>query len=593
MHLSSWLQARLPASPKRRRPFELIYAADELPPTASLLVLAMQHAMTVLAFVAYVLAAAKMANIPVPQTQSIVTLTLIAMGLITAMQAWGGKWGSGSLLVFQPDPMMISFASIAIATHGIGSLVSVTLLVAVVTMVAGPVIGRLRPLFPPTVVGTVVCMAGLGLVSPAMHNALGLDAHKQIHGNSVLVAAVTMVCIVFCSVWGGRRLKLMGMLAGIAAGSLTAYACQMLSGAEWMQQAPWLALPQPIAPNFSLSPTLMGAIIFITLLNQLDNIGCLSIMEKTDNADWRRADMAFIGRGIRANGLGDLLAGLLGSFPTAPCSANIALAHATRSTSRYIGLATAAMLLLVALSPKLTVLLTLIPDAVLGAVELYACAYLMVSGIEMIATRALDSRGIFMVGLSLSAGLATMLIPELGAQAPEQLRLLAGDGFIVAGSLVVALNLLFRWGTKQQASKTLDQHTGIALHQQITDFVEQQGAAWSARHDVVRRAASAALEAAEAITATGHGHLLSIAGSFDEFRMDLTLTHAGPPIALDRTTSHMPMELPTDAIWDADDLAMDAALQRMSHTLLHHLADKVSSGSDKQHASWLCLHFEH
>lgn len=593
MGFSTWLQARLPASPQRRRPFELIYAADELPPTAPLLVLAAQHAMTVLAFVAYVLAAAKMANIPLPQTQSIVTLTLMSMGLITALQAWGGRWGSGSLLVFQPDPMMISFASIAIATHGIGSLVSVTLLIAIVTMVAGPVIGRLRPLFPPTVVGTVVCMAGLGLISPATHSALGLDAGKHVNGASALVAAVTMVCIVACSVWGGRRLKLMGMLAGIVAGSLTAYACQLIRGGEWMLQAPWLALPHPISPSFNLDPTLMGAIVFITLLNQLDNIGCLTIMEKSDNADWRRADMAVIGRGIRANGLGDLLAGLLGSYPTAPCSANIALAHATRSTSRYIGLATAVLLLLVALSPKLTVLLTLIPDAVLGAVEMYACAYLMVSGIEMIASRALDSRGIFMVGLSLCAGLATMLIPELGAQAPEQLRLLVSDGFIVAGTLVVGLNLLFRWGTKQQASKALDPLAGISLQQQITDFVEQQGAVWSARNDVVRRAASAALEAAEAIAATGHGQLLCVEGSFDEFRLDLTLTHAGAPMALDLAAHPTPLELPTEAIWDADDQALDAALQRMSHTLLHHLADKVSSGSDKPGQAWLCLHFEH
>jgi xanthine/uracil permease len=552
--------------------------------------LALQHAATVLAFIAYVLAAAKIAGLSVPQTHSIVALTLLAMGTITALQAWGGRLGSGSLLVFQPDPMMITIAGAAIAASGIGAVVAVTIIVAVVTIVVGPLIGKLRPLFPPTVVGTVICMAGLGLIEHAVSNSLGLDAQRHINGVSVLISGAALASIVACSVWGGRRLKLLGMLVGIAVGLVIAVMGDQLVGLEWVQAAPMLALPERIAPSFGLDPAIIGAIVLITILNQLDNIGCLSMMEKTDNADWRRADMGAIGRGIRANGFGDLLAGMFGSFPTAPCSANIALAHATRSTSRYIGLATAALLLLVALSPKLTMALTLIPSAVLGAVELYAAAYLLVSGIEMVASRALDSRGIFMVGLSLCAGLATMLMPELGQQAPEGLRILVGDGFVVAGFLVVVLNLLFRLGTKQQAQLTLDRTHG-ALNQQITDFVEQQGAIWAARSDVVRRAASVALEATEAIAAAGRGLPLAVRGSFNEFNFNLELVHAGEPLPLQAAGG--PSEMTAEALWEADDAALDAALERVSSVLIHHLADKVSSARTSDGNALLQLHFDH
>lgn len=590
MSLLAKLGSYLPASPPRRRPFELIYAADEAPPAGALLLLALQHAATVLAFIAYVLAAAKIAGLSLPQTHSIVALTLLAMGTITALQAWGGRLGSGSLLVFQPDPMMITIAGAAIAASGIGALVEVTIIVAVVTIVVGPLIGKLRPLFPPTVVGTVICMAGLGLIEHAVSNSLGLDAQRHINGVSVLISGAALASIVACSVWGGRRLKLLGMLVGIAVGLVIAVMGDQLVGLEWVQAAPVVAFPERIAPSFGLDPAIIGAIVLITILNQLDNIGCLSMMEKTDNADWRRADMGAIGRGIRANGFGDLLAGMFGSFPTAPCSANIALAHATRSTSRYIGLATAALLLLVALSPKLTMALTLIPSAVLGAVELYAAAYLLVSGIEMIASRALDSRGIFMVGLSLCAGLATMLMPELGQQAPQGMRILVGDGFVVAGFLVVVLNLLFRLGTKQQAQLTLDRAHG-ALNQQITDFVEQQGAIWAARSDVVRRAASVALEATEAIAAAGRGLPLAVRGSFDEFNFNLELVHAGEPLPLQAADG--PSEMTAEALWDADDAALDAALERVSSVLIHHLADKVSSTRTSDGNALLQLHFDH
>nr|WP_315463342.1 solute carrier family 23 protein [uncultured Rhodoferax sp.] len=590
MPLLARLASRLPASTPRRRPFELIYASDELPPLGALGVLALQHAATVLAFVAYVLAAAKIAGLSVPQTSSVVALTLLAMGTITVLQAWGGRWGSGSLLVFQPDPMMITIAGAAIAASGVGALVEVTLIVAVVTMVAGPLIGKLRPLFPPTVVGTVVCMAGLGLIEQAVTHSLGLDAQKQINGTSALISGAALASIVACSVWGGRRLKLLGMLAGIAVGMLIAIVSRQLVGLEWVQVAPVLALPERIAPSFTLSPSMVGAIALITLLNQLDNIGCLSMMERSDNADWRRADMGVISRGIRANGLGDLLAGMFGSFPTAPCSANIALAHATRSTSRYIGLATGALLLLIAMSPKLTMALTLIPTAVLGAVEVYAAAYLLVSGIEMIASRALDSRGIFMVGLSLCAGLATMLMPELGRQAPYGLHVLLTDGFVVTGATVVVLNLVFRLGVRQHAASVLDGGHG-AVNQQITDFVDAQGAAWSARSEVVRRAASAALEATEAIAAAGCGKPLEVRGNFDEFNFVLELVHAGDPLVL---AADEPLaEMSAEALWEADDQAWEAAVAHASSRLIFHLADRVSSARCADGRALLRLHFEH
>ena len=620
--LSRWL----PPSKPVRRPFELIYAADECPPRGALGLLALQHAATVLALIAHVLAAAKIAGLSLPQTHSIVAMTLLGMAMGTALQAWGGRWGSGTLLVFQPDPMMITVAGAAIASYGLGSLVQVSLIAAGVTLCVGPLMRHLRALFPPTVVGTVVCMGGLGLVEPAMRNALGIHEASagaatglqtlQIDGISALISGATLASIVVLSVWGGRCFKLLGVLAGLLMGLLIAALSDRLLGLEWLHSAPWLALPQPIAPSFNLGPEIIFAIVLIATLNQLDNIGCLIVMDKTDNADWRRADMQMVGRGIRANGASDFLSGLFGSFPTAPSSANIALVHATGSSSRYIGLACAALLLLVALSPLLTMALTLIPQAVLGAISLYAAAYLIVSGIEMIATRALDSRGIFMVGLSLCAGLATMLMPGLSQGLPEGVAMLAGDGFVVTGVCVMGLNLLFRLGTRLRASCQLDPGQGAgqgSINHQLTAFVERQGAAWGARMDIVRRAALAALEASEAIQAAGGGRLLVIRGSFDEFNFDLELLHEGEPLRLggsaagsgDGSAGEGAAEAPLDLdalmnidSTDADDAAemerqLDAAMARVSGVLIRHLADKLSSASLGAGQAVLRLHFDH
>ncbi|MCX2863476.1 hypothetical protein OOZ63_16720 [Paucibacter sp. PLA-PC-4] len=591
MTLSRLLSRYLPPSKPARRPFELVYAADECPPPAALGLLALQHAAIVLALIAHVLAAAKIAGLSLPQTHSIVAMTLLGMALGTAAQAWGGRLGSGTLLVFQPDPMMITVAGAAIASQGVGALVQVTVVTALVTMGLGPLMRHLRPLFPPTVVGTVICMGGLALVEPAVRNALGVSgsgAQLQLDGISALISGTALSCIVALSVWGGRRFRLLGLLVGILAGLLIAELTGRLVGLDWLAGAPLMALPQPVTPSFSLGPGILMAIVLIAALNQLDNIGCLIVMDKTNNADWRRADMQMVGRGIRANGASDLISGLVGSFPTAPSSANIALVHATGSSARVIGLAAAGLLLLIALSPRLTMALTLIPHAVLGAVELYAAAYLIVSGIEMIATRALDSRGIFMVGLSLCAGLATLLMPGLSAGLPESLRFLAGDGFVVAGLAVVLLNLLFRLGTRRSASSPLETMGG-PLNHQITDFVERQGKAWSARSEVVQRAALAALEAAEALAAAGRGRPCSLRGDFDEFNLDIELLHEGPALPLSAG------QAPDIDAWlnGDDDSALDVAMQRVSSVLLRHLADRVESRDIGGGHAVLRLHFDH
>ncbi|MEY2953091.1 MAG: hypothetical protein RLZZ401_1178 [Pseudomonadota bacterium] len=581
----------LSPSAARRRPPELIYAADERLPLGALAVLSGQHAVTALAFVTYVLIAAKAAGLSVAATQSVVAVSLIGMALCTALQSWGGRWGSGSLLVHMPNPFMVPFVTAAVATGGPGALFGVGALSALTAYGVGRVMPRLRALFPPTVAGTVVCMGGLALVEPTMRHSLEINAQMQIDPISALIAGATLLCIVAFSIWGTRQTKLLGLLGGIVIGLVVAALAGQLHGLEALAAAPAFAVPTLHAPTLALAPATLVAIVLVAMLTQLDTLGSVVIMDRMDNADWRRADMPAVGRGLRANGLGDFIGAWLGSFPTFTSSANIALAHATRSTSRYIGLTTAALLLLVAFMPQATLALTLIPPPVLGAVELYAAAFLIVSGVELIASRAMDSRGVFMVGLSICAGLTVMLMPGLTQRLPQAVQMLAGNGFIVTGMTAVLLNMVFRLGTRQTAELAL-RGSEKAIGQQITDFVELQGAAWSARRDVVHRAATAALEAAEAIVASGERTVTGVRGSFDEFNLTLELSHTGAPFHLE-PVAHQPTDL--GALWDADDAAIDAAMQRVSAVLLRHLADQVSAepnpaGTD---GAVLRLHFEH
>ncbi|MBP6419684.1 MAG: purine/pyrimidine permease [Giesbergeria sp.] len=587
---------RFAPSPARRRPADWLFGSDDRVPGAALWLLAAQHAATAMAFITYVLATAQIAGLDRQGTQSMVAMTLLGMALCTGLQAWGGRLGSGLLLVHMPNPFVITVVAALVVAHGPGGMAVATLIYGSTALLVGPLVQRMRALFPPAVAGTVVCMGGLGLVEPAMRHALGVDAQWAINPVSVVIASATLGCIVLLSVWGGRRTRLLGLLAGIVIGVVVAAATGELRGLDTLGSAPVLALPHWYAPVWQIDPALVVALVLVSVLTQLDMLGSVVIMDKMEDADWKRANMQAVGGGIRANGVGDMAAALLGAFPSCVCSANIALAHATRSTARAIGLATALLLALVAFLPQATLALTLIPAPVLGAVELYAAGFLIVSGIELIASRAMDSRGIFTVGLSISAGLTVMLMPELVKTAPQGLQFLLGSSLVVAGLLVVALNMLFRLGTAQRSEQALDA-ASARLPQDITDFVERQGAAWGARRAVVQRAAQAALEGAEAIAGAGARSLVGVRGSFDEFNLDIELLHRGAPLQWGAAAAPSPalsLEALLEGDGDEGDAALDAALRQVSGVLLRHLADRIGTTAGTGTApSALCLHFDH
>ncbi|MFC4276579.1 uracil-xanthine permease family protein [Achromobacter aloeverae] len=578
--------------PPRRRPTDLIYGSDDRLPRATLGLLALQHLATALALVAYLLAAARSAQLNTADTQSLLSVTLVGMAIATAMQAWGGRAGAGRLLVHMPNPFMITFAAIAMQRHGMGGMATLTFVGGVVALAISPLMQRLRAVFPPTVAGVVVCFVGISLVGVSVRHALGLDADGVIDGTSLTIAGVTLGAIILCSVWGTRSVRLLALLIGIGAGVATAAMCGQMHGGAALSQTPWMALPTIHPPDFSVTSDLLIAVGLISVLSQLDTVGSVIMMEKIEDAEWRRADMRSIGRGVQANGLGDVLGSLLGGYPTAISSANIALCHATRSTARRIGLLTAALMAAIAFLPQVTLALTLIPTAVLGAVELYAAAFLIVSGIELIASRAVDSRGIFTVGLSLCAGLAVMFLPALPRHAPHSLQLLVGSGFIVAGMTAIVLNLFFRLGTARQVQRAFEPGA-TPIGEQVIAFVERQGGAWGARRDVVQRAAMAALEAVDVLQQDERRCLCGLRGMFDEFNFDIELLYDGPALVLPSKQGGATPPLSVDDLDDQGfDAAIEAAVTRVSNTLVRHWADRVVVGA-RGGEGHLLLHFDH
>src|SRR5690625_3737710 len=296
----------IPRSPKFRRPHNLVYADREQPAANALVGLTIQHLATVLAFIAYTLAMAEMGNLDAKTTQYIISGTLLGMAIATVLQAWGGRLGSGLLIIAQPDPLLVVTGGLAVAYYGVSGLVMIGLLHGIVAMSAGILMPKLRAILTPTIAGIIVCMAGVALIGPGLERMTGLGEASTMDLTNVGIAALTLVVIVSMSVWGSSHAKLFALLAGIGIGIMASIALGEVADTSLVSDTPWIGIPQMPPLNLDMGIGVLLAFAVLALMTQLDSFGSAVLMHKMNDADWRRPNMQLVGGAMRANGKGEI-----------------------------------------------------------------------------------------------------------------------------------------------------------------------------------------------------------------------------------------------------------------------------------------------
>jgi NCS2 family nucleobase:cation symporter-2 len=216
----------------------------------------------------------------------------------------------------------------------------------------------------------------------------------------------------------------------------------------------------------------------------------------------------------------------------------------------------------------------------MGAILVYVACYMILAGVQVITSRMLDARRIFVVGLALVFGLSVDMVPGLYAGVPHHLQPIFSSSLALSTIAVVLLNVLFRIGVTRRKVLQVTRETDGS--QAIFDFMETQGSLWGARRDVVSRAAAAVHEFFES---AGSARIVDgkaeVDVSFDEFNLDVDIRYDGELVEF---ASLMPA---------ADGLAGDiAAVAVLSSYLIRQYADSVSA----EIVDGRCivhLHFEH
>ena len=552
-----------------KKPANLIYGLDESPSLATTVLLGLQHILALSSAFVYPVILLQETGMLAAQAERMIHASMIVMGIATILQTLRyERIGSGYLCPEQVGPAYIPVSILAVKTGGLPLLAGMTLVSGLFGVVLSRLMGRLRPFFPAEVTGTIVMMVGLALIPVAVSRFLGIEKSRMvIDPLSVSIAAVTFFVMVGVTVWGSSRLRLYGVLIGIGAGSLCAYASGLVTDEHLrrLEQASLLALPSFPGEGWSFSGALLVPFMVTALASSLKAVGDLTTCQKVNDAEWKRPDMKSISGGILADACGVMLSGGVGTMGQSTSSANVGLSIASGATSRRIGFACGAILMVLAFVPKLAVLFAIMPSPVIGALLFFAASFMIVAGVQILSSRMMDARKTLVVGVSIILGLSVDMLPGIYHSVPAMLLPAFTSSLSVATLSAVFLNLLFRIGIAQRAKLQIDPRADSS--EQIFLFMEKQGGGWGARKEVIDRAKAAMNEFVEAVSLLEPSlSRIDAEVSFDEFNLDIDMRYDGEL-----------MEFPIKRPTEADLLEDERAVARLAGFLIRNYVDRVKS----------------
>ncbi len=514
------------------KPSDLIYGVDDVPPPARLVAIGFQYAILLSVYLIIVVLVARAAKASPEVTTDLVSFALIAAAIGTTLQAWNGRlFGSGFLAPPVYSAIYFGPAILAAKIGGLPAVAGMTVFAALMEIGFSRLLDRLRVVFQPVIAGFAVLVVGLQLGLVGTGETFDVTGElKPDFGLHVAVGFLTLAACVGFSIWGRGVIRLVSTLLGLALGVALGLATGVIGPATFavIGAAAWIDIPDPSYIAYDFLPALVPAFIASATAATLRTVGVVTTAQRINDADWKRPDMANISRGIAADGLGCLAAGLVGAPGQSSAASLVGLSSATQATSRAIAYATSAILLVFAFIPKFGAAIIALPLEIAGAVLIFTAVFLVVSGIQVMMVRGLDLRAGFAVGIALFVGLLTQVNPAYFARLPDWLQTVTSDMLTVSLAVAILLTLLFRIGIRRVGAA--DWHATDAAHAELADFLGREGKVWKLGDDVVARACETAEGLVDHLKEGAYlASPVAMKASYDNLELTVILVYRGRP----------------------------------------------------------------
>ena len=429
---------------------KLLYSSSQIPPKGPLFFSSLQHMLLIVSLgMALPISVARTAGLDLTLSTSLLAAALFSMGITGILQTIPGKYiGSGYQSMSVSDSAALAACIMAAQIGGIPLVLGMTIFSGILKAVLGSFTFNFRKLFPPEVTGTMIFILGISTLPTGLKYFLGTTL-PDFDPNHLIVSVLTLLFMLACTLFI-KPLKPYTALAGIVFGFIISavFGVFDISSFSQLKDQPIVALPIYKELAFDFDPQVLIPFIVVTVAAIVDNIGDYSSTQSADDPEFSKPNWKSIEGGIRASALGTFLAGLIGGPMQSTATTNIGIASASGITSRRVAYLTGILLIVAAFFPVISGALALIPAPVLGAVLMYSICYIMAGGFSALSTRSLDDKRIFVVFLSISFAVST-LIPGLYSFVPEKVAAVLCTPMVMGVCILLLTTLLGKIGTKK------------------------------------------------------------------------------------------------------------------------------------------------
>jgi uric acid transporter len=399
----------------------------------------------------------------------LINADLLACGLATILQA-AGFFGVGIRL---PVMMGVTFASVApmlaminatkaaagasfVPADALLSIYGAVISAGIFGVIIAPFVGRLLPLFPPVVTGTIITIIGVSLMRIGIGWAEGPFTVVQVVDgvaksvpnpnrdalDGFALALFVLLLILAITKWTRGFVQNVAILIAIIAGAWAAYYLGKMNLAP-VQNAPWLGVVYPLQfgfPRFEIVPILTMCLVMIVVM--IESTGMFLALSEMTGKKIGPADLT---RGLRGDGIGTIIGGIFNTFPYTSFSQNVGLVGVTGVRSRWVAATGGVILIILGFIPKLASLVGAVPVEVLGGAGVVMFGMVAATGIRILGGVDFkeNRNNLFVVAISVGFGLIPLVAPTFFKNFPADLKPLLDSGIILATISAVILNLYF------------------------------------------------------------------------------------------------------------------------------------------------------
>ena len=290
-------------------------------------------------------------------------------------------------------------------------------------------------LFPPAAMGSIVAIIGLELAPLAMNMSGFIDPVQGLSNTTaIIISMFTLIVTILATILGRGFIGIIPILIGVISGYILSFFMGVVDFSA-VEAAAWFAPPTFYKPAFNVSAILM--ILPAVFVVFAEHLGHLFVTSDIIGRDLIKDPG--LHRSLFADGLSNVISGLVGSTPNTTYGENMGVMAITGVYSTYVIGGAALFAILFSFIGKVAAVIHAIPTPVMGGVCILLFGFIAASGIRMLIEKKVDytkSKNLILSAVTLISGLsgATIVV------GPVQLK---GMGLATVVAMITSLCFLF------------------------------------------------------------------------------------------------------------------------------------------------------